>query len=165
MTKTASNVVNIKPTTKSRKRGPTKAELEAELAVMREEKAMREANTPALVIATAACIPALAAMLGWVAAEVAAVGNWLALLPGMMTAAVLTVSLPHVAKGLRKRLSIESREAWSLAIALDLAMVTCEAVLHFGGAGSSANWVCWGVMLMGLVGSTVFNVAGFRKGE
>ena len=160
--KSTAEVIQINPKPRKRCR-PTKADLEIELMDLRSEKEAREAVTPVEARATAAAIPVMAGMLGWVAAEVAALGNWLALLPAVMTFALLSVSLPHVAKGLKRKLCIEAREAWALAVAVDLAMVTCESVLHFSEVGTTARTVCWAVMTLGLVGSTAFNVAGFSR--
>jgi len=131
-------------------------------ATKRSAKPRKPARDPRTIAITAGAIPTLAALLGWIASEVALTGSWLALLPAAMTVAVLTVSLPHVAKGLSWTLRINGREAWALAIAVDLAMVSSEVVLHFATLTASATVTAWAIMLIGLVGSTVYNVAGFR---
>lgn len=113
---------------------------------------------------TAACIPTSAALLGWVACDVAAAQrSWFALLPTAMAVSVLLVSLPHVAAGLRASLHVGVRDSWALAVALDLSLLVCEVVVHFVDVSRATAAVCWTVMLAALVGSTVYNVAGFRQ--
>lgn len=156
-------VVDFPKRKRRRRRRPTKEEIQSQLSQLLEEKAIREAHLPMTVRVTAGAIPALAAMLGWISAEVMTQGSWLATFPAVMTIAALSVSLPHVAKGLRRELQCSHREAWALAITVDLAMVVCEMVLHFAAVNVTTELVCWAVMAMGLVGSTAYNIAGFRR--
>ena len=137
----------------------TIAHLEGKEALSRQSDVVRDKW---LRRTTAAAIPTMGAMLGWGSADIVAhEGIWSpGLLPLTMTLMVLSVSLPHVAKGLKRALNLKgSREAWFLAVAVDLSMVVSEFMLHLGHEGP----VWWTVMGIGLVGSTAFNLRGFEQ--
>lgn len=129
--------------------------LEGELATYRSGPAVR---------VTAGAIPTLAGLLGWVAGDVGTAGSWLAVLPAAMAVVVLSVSLPHVSAGIASQLAVTRREAWSLAAAVDLSMIAAEVVIHCAPLHAAGRAACWAVMAIGLIGSTYYNVRGFRPG-
>jgi len=145
-------------------RGPTKADLAAQLAEARTqlEELTARPSLDRVAGATAAGIPALAGALGWLAATLAHAGSWLAVLPALMTVALLRVSLPHVTRGIERSLGVTRAEAWPLGVALDLSLVCAEVVLHLGSLPVSGQVLAGLVMLAGLAASTAYNVRGFR---
>ena len=79
------------------------------------------------------------------AAELAVQGNSLGWAPGVIAAAVLFVSLPHVAEGLRETTGQSVKNCWALAFTIDVGMCACKAGLMLGSL--SAPWLMWGLLL------------------
>ena len=114
--------------------------------------------------ATALSMPAATAAFGWVAGAMLHSGNvpmaiWAYALVGL----VLTVSLPHVASGLRVVTRLSWLQCTTFAIVVDGCAISAESFVHFGGLGVVELTICWVLTTFFLVLSAYFNFVGFEE--
>ena len=80
----------------------------------------------------------------------------------LLMAAVLTVSLSHLALAVADVTTSGPRASWCLAVSLDLSLVLCELVhVRAGGLGLSA--VCYAVMTSVCLASVSLNCWAFLR--
>lgn len=115
----------------------------------------------ALTVALGVLIPLLSLTLSKIAGTLAGHGSYaLAALAGGIGAAVLAVSLSHLAWAIRDVTGSGPRASWALAVALDCSLVMCELV-HVGAAGAGLDAVCWCVVVVVAAFSMVLNCHAF----
>lgn len=116
-----------------------------------------------LTLTVATLTPAMGATFGHYAAELALQGSWLAAVPTAIALAVLTVSLPHVAQGLREVTGQSTLNCYLLAAGIDAGLVTAKAGLMLGTL--SAGWLLWTTLAVLLIMSAALNAVAYSVRE
>jgi hypothetical protein len=110
-------------------------------------------------------IPCLSLAMSKLAGTLAANAHYaLAVFALALMAAVLGVSLSHLAWAIGDITRSGRRSSWSLAVALDLSLVLCE-LCHVYTADLGLAWVCYAVMTAVALASMALNVWGFLMHE
>lgn len=111
--------------------------------------------------ATAALTPCMGATFAHFAAELGVAGNMLAIVPAIIAAAVLFVSLPHVADGLKEVTGQSLGNCRALAVGIDAGLIALKAGLMLGTLG--ATWLLWGGLVVLLTMSGAMNLVAYSK--
>jgi hypothetical protein len=115
----------------------------------------------ALTVALGVLIPLLSLTLSKIAGTLAGEKKFaLAAFAAGIGAAVLAVSLSHLAWAVRDVTGSGPRASWALAVALDCSLVLCELV-HVGAAAAGLDAVCWCVVVVVAGFSMVLNCHAF----
>lgn len=121
-------------------------------------KLKRTARTR-LTYATAALTPIMGATFAHYAAELGVQANPLGIVPAVIALAVLGVSLPHVASGLREVTGQSRVNCFLLAVGIDAGLIACKAGLTLGTL--SAQWLLWGMVVILLTMSGAMNLVAY----
>lgn len=114
-----------------------------------------------LTIALGVFIPLMSVAMSKVAGTLSSHGHHgLAAFGAGIGAAVLAVSLSHLAWAIRDITGSGPRSSWALAVALDCSLVLCE-LTHVQAADAGLVAVCWVVLAVVAVFSMVLNCHAF----
>jgi len=114
-----------------------------------------------LTVALGVFIPLMSVAMSKVAGTLATHGHHgLAAFGAGIGAAVLPVSLSHLAWAVRDITGSGPRSSWALAVALDCSLVLCE-LTHVQAADAGLGAVCWAVLAVVAGFSMVLNCHAF----
>jgi hypothetical protein len=114
-----------------------------------------------LTVALGVFIPLMSVAMSKVAGTLATHGHLgLAAFGAVIGAAVLAVSLSHLAWAIRDITGSGPRSSWALAVALDCSLVLCE-LTHVRAADAGLRVVCWAVLAVVAGFSMVLNCHAF----